>query len=86
MEKMKSNGFKSLLRRSQLDTRGKFFPMRPIMLWNDPREVVDSLMLDSSKVWLDSCWTILSKLGFFQKRLSHVRSSSNLVFYDSVKT
>lgn len=54
MEKMRGNGFESLLGRSHLDTKGKFFPMRKIMQWNSQREVVDSQMLHTFKIWLNS--------------------------------
>ena len=51
MEKMRGNGYKLLLRRFQLDTRGKFFTMRTISHWNNlPREVVDSPTLDTLKI------------------------------------
>ena len=54
MEKMRGNGYKLLLGRFQLDTRGKFFIMRTISHWNNlPREVVDSPTLDAFKIQLD---------------------------------
>ncbi|KAM9649111.1 uncharacterized protein ACIBXB_011590 [Morphnus guianensis] len=54
MEKTLGNGYKLLLRRFQLDTRGRFFTMRTISHWNNlPREVVDSPTLDTFKIQLD---------------------------------
>ncbi|KAK4826043.1 hypothetical protein QYF61_003942 [Mycteria americana] len=54
MEKTRANGYKSLLGRFQLDTRGKFFTMRTTSRWNNlPREVVDSPTLDTFKIRLD---------------------------------
>jgi len=54
MEKTRSNGYKLLLGRFQLHTRGKFFRMRTISHWNNlPREVVDSPTLDTYKIQLD---------------------------------
>jgi len=48
MEKMRGNGYKLLLGRFELDTRGKIFTVRAISSWNNlPREVVDSLTLDT---------------------------------------
>ncbi|KFV53818.1 hypothetical protein N341_12855, partial [Tyto alba] len=45
---------KLLLGRFCLDTRGKFFTVRTINHWNNfPRVVVDSLILDTFKIWLD---------------------------------
>jgi len=54
MEKTRGNGYKLLLGRFQLDTRGNFFTMRTIKLWNNlPREVVDCSELDTFKIQLD---------------------------------
>jgi len=54
MEKMRVNGYKVLLGRFQLDTRGKFFILRTISHWNHlPRKVVDSPTLDTFKICLD---------------------------------
>ena len=54
MEKTRGHGYKLLLRRFQLDTRGKFFTARTISYWtNLPREVADSSTLDTSKIQLD---------------------------------
>ncbi|KAK4824361.1 LOW QUALITY PROTEIN: hypothetical protein QYF61_014021 [Mycteria americana] len=54
MEKARGNGYKLLLGRLRLDTRGIFFTMRTISHCNNlPREVVDSPTLDSFKIWLD---------------------------------
>jgi len=54
MEKTRSNGYKLLLWRFRLDTRGKFFTMRTLSHCNDlPREVVDSPTLDTFKIQLD---------------------------------
>ncbi|KAK4830388.1 hypothetical protein QYF61_010899 [Mycteria americana] len=54
MEKTRGNGYKLLLGKFQLDTRGRFFTMRIICYWNNlPREVVDSPTLDTSKIQLD---------------------------------
>ncbi|KAK4829417.1 LOW QUALITY PROTEIN: hypothetical protein QYF61_003981 [Mycteria americana] len=54
IEKTKGNGYKLLLGRSRLDTRGKFVTMRTISHWgNLPREVVDSPTLDAFKKQLD---------------------------------
>jgi len=52
--KARGNGYKLLLGRFQLDTRRKFFTMRTISHWNNlPRKVVDSPVLDTSRIWLD---------------------------------
>ncbi|KAK4823664.1 hypothetical protein QYF61_005016 [Mycteria americana] len=54
MEKTRSNGYKLLLGRFQLDTRGKFFTVRTISHWNNlPREVVDSPTLEAFRIRLD---------------------------------
>ncbi|KAK4828431.1 hypothetical protein QYF61_026588 [Mycteria americana] len=54
MEKMRGNGYKLLLGRFQLDTKGRFFTMRTTSHGNNlPREVVDSPTLDTSKIQLD---------------------------------
>ncbi|PKU48493.1 hypothetical protein llap_1234 [Limosa lapponica baueri] len=54
MEKRRGNGYELLLGRFQLDTSGKFFTMRTTSHWNNlPREVVDSLSLDTFKIQLD---------------------------------
>ncbi|PKU37620.1 hypothetical protein llap_12074 [Limosa lapponica baueri] len=54
MEKTRGNGYKLLLRRFSLDTRGKFFTVRTICFWISlPREVVDSPTLDTFKIQLD---------------------------------
>ena len=54
MEKMRGNGYKLLLGRCRLDTRGKFFTVRTVGHWNNlPREVVDSPILDTFKIRLD---------------------------------
>ncbi|KFO84425.1 hypothetical protein N320_08332, partial [Buceros rhinoceros silvestris] len=48
------NGYKLLLGRFQLDTRGKFFIMRTIRYWSNlPREVVDSPTFNTFKIQLD---------------------------------
>jgi len=52
MENTRDNWYKLLLGRFQLDTRGKLFTI--INHWNNlPREVVDSLALDTFKTQLD---------------------------------
>ncbi|KFW08063.1 hypothetical protein N327_10366, partial [Fulmarus glacialis] len=49
------NGYKLLLGRFRLDTRGHFFTVTTISHWNNlPREVVDSPTLDTFKIQLDS--------------------------------
>jgi len=54
MQKMRDNGYKSPLRRFQLDTRGKFFTMRAISHWNNlPKEQVYFPKLHTFKIWLD---------------------------------
>ena len=54
LEKTRGNGYKLLLGRFQLDTRGKFFTTRTISRWNNLlREVVDSPTLDTFKIRLD---------------------------------
>ena len=54
LEKMGGNGYKFLLGRLLLDTRGEFFTIRTISHWNNlPREVVDSPTLDTFKIQLD---------------------------------
>ena len=51
MEKTRSNGYKLLLGRFQLDTGGKLFTMKTISHWNNlPREVVDLPTLDTFKI------------------------------------
>ena len=53
MEKMRGNGYKLLLGRFRLDTRGQFSTLRTMSHWNDlPREVVDSPALDTFKIHL----------------------------------
>ncbi|KAK4829408.1 hypothetical protein QYF61_003889 [Mycteria americana] len=54
MEKTRGNGYKLLLGRFRLVTRGKFLTMRTISHWNNhPRDVVDSPTMDTFKVQLD---------------------------------
>jgi len=54
MEKMSSNGYKLLLGRFRLDTRGKFFRVRMISHWNHlPSKEVDSSALDTFQIQLD---------------------------------
>ncbi|KAK4830472.1 hypothetical protein QYF61_011196 [Mycteria americana] len=54
MEKMRGNGYKLLLGRFQLDTRGKFFTMRTISHWNNlPRQAVDSPTVGTFRIRLD---------------------------------
>lgn len=54
MENTRGIGYKSLLGRFQLDTKGTFFTMRTINHWNNPlKKAVDSPTLDTFKVQLD---------------------------------
>jgi len=54
MEKTRGIGYKLLLGRFQLYTRGEFFTMKTIIHWNNLlREVVDSPALDTFKIQLD---------------------------------
>jgi len=54
MEKTKSNRYKLLLGRFLWDMRGKFFTVRTISHCKHlPREMVDSPMLDTFKIWVD---------------------------------
>ena len=54
MEKMRGHGYKLLLGRFQLNTRGQFFTMRTISCWNKLlREGVGSPTLDTFKIWLE---------------------------------
>lgn len=54
MENKRVNGYKSFLRRFQLDTKGTFFVMRAINHWNNsPRKAVDFPTLDTAKIKLD---------------------------------
>ena len=54
MEKTRCNGFKVLLGRFWLDTRGNFFIISTISHWNNlPREVVDLRTLDTFKIQRD---------------------------------
>ena len=72
-----------------MDTKDKFFTMRTISHWNNlPREVVDSLMLDTSKIRMDRVLGHLARLCFCQERLDQLifKVPSNLVFCDSVIT
>ena len=51
---MRGNGYKLLLERFQMDTKGTFFTMKTISHWNNfPREMVDSPTLDTFKIQLD---------------------------------
>lgn len=53
MENMRVNGYKVLLGKFQLETKGKFFTMRITRHWNNlPREVVDSPALARCKIQL----------------------------------
>lgn len=54
MEKKKTNGYKLLLGRLLLHTRGEFYTRRSISWNNLPKEVVDSPNLDAFKIQLDS--------------------------------
>lgn len=55
MEKTRANEYKTLLRRFQLVTRGKFFTMSTINHWNKlPRKVMDSPTLDIFNIQLYS--------------------------------
>lgn len=48
MEKMRGDGYKLLLERFQLDTRGTLFTIRTFIHWNNlSRQVVDSSVLDT---------------------------------------
>ena len=54
MEKMRGNGYKLLLGRVRLDTRGKYFTTKTVSHWNNlPGEVVDSPTLATFKIQLD---------------------------------
>ena len=53
MEKTWGHEYKLLLGRFRLDIIGNFFTMRTISHWNNlPKEVVDSSILDTSKIQL----------------------------------
>ena len=54
MEKTRGNGYKLLLGRVRLDTRGKYFTTKTVRHWNNlPGEVVDSPTLATFKIQLD---------------------------------
>ena len=53
-EKRRGNGYRLLLGRFRLGTRGRLFTMRIISHWNSlRREEVDSTTWGTFKIWLD---------------------------------
>ncbi|NXC14986.1 SYIM protein, partial [Corythaeola cristata] len=72
MEKTRGNGYKLLLGRFRMDTKGKFFTVRTDRQWNNlPRGVVASEHWTLRFSWT-GCWAILSRPCFCQKRLDQM--------------
>ncbi|KAK4812701.1 hypothetical protein QYF61_013726 [Mycteria americana] len=87
VEKTRSNGYKLLLGRFQLDTRGQFFTVRTTSHWNNlPRKWWIPQHWTLLRFSWTGCWAILSRPCFCQERLDQMilEVPSNLVFYDSM--